>query len=102
MSTNVEHARPNRTDRPTEDDTETRPSAASTADAPSTTPEPSTTTSPEAPASGAAPEPRSADPDSGTDSWTQRCQRQFEPRATDRLANLVDESNLVVISPGDE
>ncbi|MFA1612357.1 hypothetical protein [Halobellus rubicundus] len=101
MSTNVEHARPNRTDRPTEDDTETRPSAASTADAPSTTPEPSTTTSPGA-ASGAAPEPRSADLDSGTDSWTQRCQRQFEPRATDRLANLVDESNLVVISPGDE
>ncbi len=32
-------------------------------------------------------------------SWTQRCQRQFETQSTDQLHNLVDKSNLVIVSP---
>jgi len=31
-------------------------------------------------------------------SWTQRCQRQFETQSTDQLHNLVDKSNLVIVS----
>ncbi|ERG95063.1 hypothetical protein [Haloquadratum walsbyi] len=31
--------------------------------------------------------------------WTQRCQRQFDTQSTNRLNNLVDKSNLVMISP---
>jgi hypothetical protein len=31
--------------------------------------------------------------------WTQRCQQQFDRHSTDRLNNLVDKSNLVIVSP---
>jgi len=42
---------------------------------------------------------RSVDGSDGA--WVRSCQRQFDPHATDRLANLVDEANLVVISAGE-
>ncbi|MFB6089476.1 MAG: hypothetical protein ABEJ97_00325 [Halobellus sp.] len=97
MSTNVEHARPNRTDTPTRTGADADPTTTA-GDGASTTPDPSTTGREPLPDSS----PETPSPHIEPDDWTQRCQRQFDSRATDRLANLVDESNLVVVSPGDE
>ncbi|QCC46784.1 hypothetical protein [Halobellus limi] len=80
MSTNVRHARQNRRDRTTDD--------AGTATEGSST--------------DARPPGTGSDSAATSDSWSRRCQRQFDPGNRDRLANLVDEENLVVISPGGE
>ena len=77
MSTNVGHAHPRRTDTQTDD-----------------SPDGSGTQKP----AESAPE-RPSRPESA-DAWVGRCQRQFDPAASERLRNLVDEDNLVVISPG--
>ncbi|WP_049984989.1 hypothetical protein [Halobellus rufus] len=79
MSTNVRHARPTRTDPQTDDGPDESGSRQTT----ESTPE--------------RPDRRET-----ADAWIDCCQRQFDPAASDRLRNLVDEANLVVISPGSE
>ena len=101
VSTNVRHARQNRRDRTTDD-------ATTAAEEPSTDAQPSETgqeASTDRTGGGrTAAASAGADTSSGaaSDPWTRRCQRQFDPGNRDRLTNLVDAENLVVISPGAE
>lgn len=101
VSTNVRHARQNRQDRTTDD-------ATTAAEEPSTDAQPSETGQDASTGrtGGGRTDAASAGTDTpsaaASDSWTRRCPRQFDPGNRDRLANLVDEENLVVISPGAE
>ncbi|RLM57015.1 hypothetical protein DVK02_04235 [Halobellus sp. Atlit-31R] len=99
MSTNVRHARANRTERQTDD--------AATDD---TSPARAAKQRPTAGGATTAEKRSLVESDAGTGTrlrpadgpWVRRCQRQFDPHAEERLANLVDEANLVVIDPGAE
>ena len=101
MSTNVRHARQNRRDRTTDDATTATEDDGTDGGPPKTGQNASTARS-AGEYSGAASAGTDTHSAAASDSWTRRCQRQFDPGNRDRLSNLVDEENLVVVSPGAE
>ncbi|MFD1598160.1 hypothetical protein [Halobellus rarus] len=98
MSTNVRHARQHRRDRTTDDATTATEDDGTDARPPETGQDASTARS-TGECSGAASVETDTHSVAASDSWTRRCQRQFDPGNRDRLSNLVDEENLVVVSP---
>ena len=101
MSTNVRHARQNRRDRTTDEARTATEESPTDARPPETGGIASTDRSTDESADATVSETGS-DSAATSDPWSRRCQRQFDPGNRDRLANLVDEENLVVVSPGAE
>mgnify|MGYP000654592880 CR=1 FL=1 len=101
MSTNVRYARQYRRDRTTSDATTATEESSTDARSAETGRNPSTARSTGENVLGTSSGTGSHSV-AASDSWTRRCQRQFDPGNRDRLANLVDEENLVVVSPGAE